>query len=288
MLKKVDVKVYINYILWLGLMLISTRVFAASEQSYFTVNLFAESNLSSPSQSSNSFFDPRYLNESDYLNLPPCDYTQQLSYPSDYCFVPLNPESDIQLQLKMFSYQFSVRQVIDNQYQISPMINNKLNCGPEYLMRNRQQSFNTAYKIISAFLMEDPSLKLQLESAAGYGVFETTAFNVFLYAGGWGQGMVFDNVEKNVIYADTARVGTGLGIGYITEYTLVVFHSHFAIEQYFGAKVGGDVGASATVGIWSKALSFNPQISTYKLYQTGANIQGNWGATAYWVSPSLN
>lgn len=228
-----------------------------------------------------------FITESNLLSTPKCSNSQILTYPMGYCF-PAETDYLSNNGTDPDSYQFTLQQVIDNQYRLNPQfasVNQAVLIGLE---RNRQQSFNTAYRILTVFLEEYPKLKPQLESAAGYGVFETTTFNLLLYAGGWGDGMVFDNVKHKAMYVDTARVGTGLGLGYITEYTLVVFHTHFGIDQYFGAKAGGDIGASATIAIWSKSISFNPTISTYKIYRSGANIQGNWGGTVYWLSPLLN
>ena len=234
------------------------------------------------------FVPPLYfITESDLLVTPQCSHSQLLTYPSAYCFPEtINYASSAGRSTN--SYQFTSFQVIDNQYRLNPQFASVNHAVINGLERNRQQSFNTAYRILTEFVEKYPDLKPQLESAAGYGVFETTTFNLLLYAGGWGDGMVFDKIEHKAIYVDTARVGTGLGLGYITEYTLIVFHSHFGIEQYFGANAGGDIGASATIAIWSKAVSFNPTISTYKIYRTGANIQGNWGGTVYWLSPLLN
>lgn len=228
-----------------------------------------------------------FITESNLLAVPRCSNSELLTYPQGYCF-PESINYAGNAGKLASSYKFSDFLVVDNQYRLNPQFSSVNHAVMKGLERNRQQSFNTAYRILSTFIEKYPDLKSQLESAAGYGVFETTTFNLLLYAGGWGDGMVFDNVEHKAIYVDTARVGTGLGLGYITEYTLIVFHSHFGIEQYFGASAGGDIGASATIAIWSKAVSFNPTISTYKIYRTGANIQGNWGGTVYWLSPLLN
>lgn len=236
----------------------------------------------------NNVVTPSYfITESNLLTSPRCSNSELLTYPQGYCF-PESINYAGNAGKLAGSYKFSDFLVVDNQYRLNPQFSSVNHAVMKGLERNRQQSFNTAYRILSTFVEKYPDLKSQLESSAGYGVFETTTFNLLLYAGGWGDGMVFDNVEHKAIYVDTARVGTGLGLGYITEYTLVIFHSHFGIEQYFGASAGGDIGASATIAIWSKAVSFNPTISTYKIYRTGANIQGNWGGTVYWLSPLLN
>ena len=157
------------------------------------------------------------------------------------------------------------------------------------ILRERQQSFNQANKILSLFIQEHPELVPAIESAAGYGLFEVSSINIILYAGGWGTGMVFDKEKKNTIYVDIFRAGTGLGVGYFDDYILIIFKKHYAIEQYFGAGgAGTDVGGITTVGLWSRALSFNPAIATYHLYNYGLDLQAAWGGTLYWSSPTLN
>lgn len=195
----------------------------------------------------------------------------------------------IQEQLQHIHYNFTA-QDFQNYHNLQNMYMflSTMKSSPE-VRKERQQSFNRASRALAKFLAKNPSVVASIESGAGYGVFEVSNLNLLLYAGGWGGGMVFDNVEHKVIYVDIFRAGTGLGLGYVDDYVLVVFHKHSAITQYFGAGgAGGDVGASTTVGIWSHAFSFNPTISTYHLYNFGADIQGNWGGTLYWSSPTLN
>ncbi len=236
---------------------------------------------------SNSGKSENYVYESNFLVSDNCSYSELLSHYSNYCWKSTNKaKQDYSSIFESIDYSFSHQQIATYQALLNSKA--KFTIADPNLLKNRQQSFNSAHKILSIFLTQNPELQSSIESAAGYGLFETTSFNLLLYAGGWGDGMVFDNVDKNVIYVDTARAGTGLGLGYITEYTLIIFHKHYAIEQYFGAEVGGDVGASGTIGIWSRSVSFNPAISTYRIYHYGANIQANWGATVYWVSPLLN
>jgi hypothetical protein len=161
------------------------------------------------------------------------------------------------------------------------------------IWRTRQQRFSDSYTLLLQFLDQYPSLTTKLTKVAGYGIFDTTSVNLIFYAGAWGRGIVFDNQESQAIYVDTARVGTGLGLGYINEYTLVLFNNHLALEQFLAAsmgnaQIGGDLNASVTFAIWTKYISFNPTITIYKLYNSGFNIQGNWGATVYWISPNIN
>lgn len=209
------------------------------------------------------------------------------TYSGDGCGALRSEHYLVQQQLESLDYRLTYADYLEFKRR-QRVTHSGSDLATPQVTNSRQQSFNNAYQVLSVFLQTYPELLANIESAAGFAVFETTSFNAVLYAGGWGSGVVFDKVNHNMIYVGTFRAGTGLGLGYINEYVLIIFHKHFAIEQYFGSIVGGDVGASATVGLWSKSMSFNPTISSYRLYNYGANLQGNWGASLYWVMPFLN
>lgn len=159
---------------------------------------------------------------------------------------------------------------------------------PPELLQKRQSSIYMANQVLNEFLANNPDMAPEFEHAAGYAVIDITSFNALLYVGGWGYGVLFDNVNQKAFYIDYFRTGTGFGLGYISEYEIIMFDNHASINQFIGASAGADIGASGTVGIWTKYYSFNPTIHNYHIYQYGANIQANWGGTLFWTSPSLN
>jgi hypothetical protein len=235
------------------------------------------------------FVDMAYLEQSNFLLVPQVKRPPQLLTLSN-SIADIKESSAISDEelYKLYNMDYSI---IPQQYTDCHTIKTRSGLEkvtPE-LQQKRQISFNEANKILALFLKEYPDLRPKLESSVAYGVFEIVSFNTLIYAGGFGTGMIFDNVEKSTRYVDTFRAGTGLGLGYISNYTLIIFHKHFALDQYFGAGgAGGDVGGSGTIGIWNRSLSFNPTISTYHIFHYGANLQVNWGATLYWLSPILN
>ena len=156
------------------------------------------------------------------------------------------------------------------------------------LQQQRQSSLIMANKVINQFLTTYPELASEFEVAAGYAVLDITSFNVLLYVGGWGDGVLFDNINHKAVYIDYLRNGTGLGLGYIADYEIFIFKSHEAIEQFIGADAGADIGISGTIGLWTKYYSLNPTINSYHIYQSGGNLQYNWGGTYFWESPKLN
>lgn len=251
---------------------------------YDYVNTTPESNLAylaknnylyMPYESSATCINLDYL-DSDSLDL---GQSYKAKYPG--CIADISPE------LQEYNYALTTDEFVAYQKAHSDLlVDTKFDPN---IQRKRQQRFNRANKMLVVVLAKYPELKSQLESSAAYGILEITSFTALLYAGSFGSGMLFDNIKKTTKYIDTFRAGTGLGVGYIDNYTLIIFHKHFAVEQYLGAGgVGGDVSAVGTVGIWNRSLSFNPTISMYHIFNYGADLQVTWGATAYWLSPGLN
>ena len=58
---------------------------------------------------------------------------------------------------------------------------------------------------------------------------------------------------------NTVQAGTGPeSLGYESMYIVFVFKNEMALKQFIGAKGGGgDIGASATLGIIGEQISFN-------------------------------
>ncbi len=157
------------------------------------------------------------------------------------------------------------------------------------VIKSRGEYLDVAKVSLETMYSNDPTLRQKFESAVAFGVFEVKNFNVLLYVAAYGKGVIFDNKNRQVIYMDTLRSGTGPGIGYESMYIVFVFKNELALSQFIGAKGGGvDIGASATLGVFGEQISLNPEISVYQLYKNGFDLQANWGGTVYFPAPSLN
>jgi hypothetical protein len=157
------------------------------------------------------------------------------------------------------------------------------------IVKTRLEYLDVAKTSLETMYSNDATLRPKFESAVAFGVFEIKNFNVLLYVAAYGKGVIFDNKNKQVIYMDTVRSGTGPGLGYESLYLVFVFKNEMALSQFIGAKGGGgDIGASATLGVLGEQISFNPEIAVYQLYKNGFDLQANWGGTVYFPAPSLN
>jgi lipid-binding SYLF domain-containing protein len=165
----------------------------------------------------------------------------------------------------------------------------KRNLSSAQVQTERQATQAMARTALAKLYAVEPDARGAIEKAAGIGVFDVTTVNAVLVLGARGEGLIVDNATKHSTYMQAVRVGTGPGLGYQQVYQIFVFKSQQALDQFkLGGKAGGDVGASATAGTATKAISFNPYIDVYQVTEKGLALQANWGGTAYYADPDLN
>ena len=243
---------------------------------------------------------PDLFAEPDYSkdrNLYPLLKTEiALIIPSSiYLSESSNPQVDqIQLAFTLSSYNLRTIQPdnLESALRNSALLVNRaqlLDDNSANKIKKRLEYLAVSKAALKTLYDKSPELKARFESAAGFGVFQINNYNVLLYVGAYGKGVIFDNKNKKVIYMYTSRAGTGPGVGYESMYVVFVFKNEFALQQFIGAKDSGvDIGASATLGVLGGQVSFNPEISVYQIYKTGFDLQANWGGTLYFPAYGLN
>ncbi len=139
-----------------------------------------------------------------------------------------------------------------------------------------------------------PEIKEEVAKAVGYAVFDGSQVNIVLFVGGLGAGVLVENGTAKETFMTMKRAGTGPGVGYKKFRQLMVFKDRSLFDQV--RKLGADVGASAdaTMKIGGQGVavdpnvSFNPQLSVYRITDRGALLQANWGGVAYQPDADLN
>lgn len=149
-------------------------------------------------------------------------------------------------------------------------------------------------RTIDQLYKTNPVAKTEIESAAGYGVFDATGINVVLFVGVKGKGVVVDNATGEMTYMTMMKAGTGPGVGYKDYRTVLVFKNKSVLDQF--TTLGMDAGASADAMVKmggkeaaaSEAVSFNPYIKVFQITDKGLLLQANWGGTKFMKDPELN
>jgi hypothetical protein len=161
------------------------------------------------------------------------------------------------------------------------------------IIQKRDATLKMAQTGLDALLKQNPAAKKEIDSAAGYAVFNATNVNIVLLVVARGSGVLFDKRRKEPIFMQDLKTGEGLGAGYQVQYQIVIFKTPSAIDQFLltsidGQKGGIDVDANFSAGSGGTIRSFNPEITFYTVGLSGYDLQANYGGTLYLVDQQLN
>ena len=165
---------------------------------------------------------------------------------------------------------------------------------PVEITQKRQATIKMVETGLNLLLKQDPKVRKDIESAAGYAVFNTTNVNVILVVVARGEGLLYDKRYKDQpIFMRDMKTGEGLGAGYQEQYQIIIFKTQEAIEQFIlttvdGQQLGLDVEANFSAGSRSTIRSFNPNVTFYTVGISGYDLQANYGGALYMVDQQLN
>lgn len=164
---------------------------------------------------------------------------------------------------------------------------------PAEIAQKRAATLKMATTGLDALLKQNPSVKQEIDTAAGYAVFSTTNINVVLIVVARGEGVLYDKRRKDPLFMEALKTGEGLGAGYQDQYQVVIFKSPKAIDQFLltsieGYQGGMDIDANFSAGSGGIIRSFNPDITFYTVGLAGYDLQANYGGTLYLVDQQLN
>ena len=149
---------------------------------------------------------------------------------------------------------------------------------PVEITQKREATIKMAENGLNLLLKQDPKVRKDIESAAGYAVFNTTNLNVILVVVARGEGVLYDKRYKDQpVFMRDMKTGEGLGAGYQEQYQIIIFKTQDAIEQFIlttidGQQMGLDVEANFSAGSSSSIRSFNPNVSFYTVGISGYDL----------------
>lgn len=134
------------------------------------------------------------------------------------------------------------------------------------ILKVRTQTLNQLYKL-------KPLARVEIEQAAGYGVFEINGLNAVL-AETHGRGMVLEKKSSRIAYMRLARTDVRPGVPVSPYWQVLVFNDPHRLSQFM------------TTGSPADA-SHDPGIKVYKLNEKGLSAPADWDAR-YFRDPDLN
>lgn len=134
--------------------------------------------------------------------------------------------------------------------------------------RELDRMVNTA---VAKFTQENTGLQWQLDSSPGYLVADHTGMNIALLEGGFGEGVIVDNIARKRTYVKVRHLDMGGGTGANSYKVLVVFSSPEHLEKAqagewsWEAEAGGEgykvyvyADGNATTSYALNAISLTP------------------------------
>ena len=147
--------------------------------------------------------------------------------------------------------------------------------------------------VLSQLYKEKPSVKQQIQSAAGYGVFSNANVNLVLASFGGGYGVVKNNKSGMSTYMNMGEVGVGFGLGVKDFRAVFVFHNQDTLNRFVesGWAFGAQADAAAKTSDKGAAASGEvtiDNITIYQLTESGLALQATVKGTKYWKDAELN
>jgi lipid-binding SYLF domain-containing protein len=163
----------------------------------------------------------------------------------------------------------------------------------ETVSQQRQTVVEMRASVLAELFALKPSVEQQIQSAAGYAVFDNTNVNVILASFGGGYGVVKNNTTGAQTYMKMAEVGLGLGAG-VKDFRIVfVFHNQAVLERFVtqGWAFGAQADAAAKAGEKGAATGGEVTVDNMTVYQitkNGLALQATVKGTKYWPDDNLN
>jgi lipid-binding SYLF domain-containing protein len=101
------------------------------------------------------------------------------------------------------------------------------------IIQKREATIKMAQNGFNLLVKQDPKVRKEIESAAGYAVFNTTNVNVILVVVARGEGLLYDKrYKEQPIFMRDMKTGEGLGAGYQEQYQIIIFNTVDAIVRF--------------------------------------------------------
>lgn len=118
-----------------------------------------------------------------------------------------------------------------------------------------------------------PPTRMEVQQAAGYGVFEVNGLNAVL-AETHGRGIIVEKATGKAVYMQLARTDLRPGATMQPYRQVLVFRNPQKLHHFVTSGSPADVAR-------------DPDIKVYRLNEKGAAVQADWGAR-YFRDPDLN
>jgi lipid-binding SYLF domain-containing protein len=138
-------------------------------------------------------------------------------------------------------------------------------------------------------LQQSDDVAVDIESAHGYAVFDTTKGGL-VATGAGGTGVAVDNSTGEETYMHLGAAGVGLGAGLENYKLVMVFEDETAYQQFIDGQWSGGISGQAAAG--EAGASAEAQglsgVEVYRIDDQGLIAQADIAGMRFWPSEELN
>jgi lipid-binding SYLF domain-containing protein len=139
-----------------------------------------------------------------------------------------------------------------------------------------------------------PAARKTIARSAGYAVFTNFGMKLFIAGSGMGEGIAFNNSNKNFTYMKMVELQAGLGYGIKKFRQVWIFEKQSDLNEFInsGWEFSGQASAAAQVngqgGFISGAMSISPGVWLYQMIDDGLAAEFTGKGTKYYKDDDLN
>jgi len=162
------------------------------------------------------------------------------------------------------------------------------------LIAGRTETREMAQDALATLYELQPTARLLIEHAAGYGVFSTFGIKILFGGGSSGKGMIVNNRTHRQTFMKMVGVQAGLGFGVKKDRLIFVFETEGALREF--VKQGWEFGASGSLAatadkqgaMFTGAASVSPGVYVYQITDAGLVAQITASGTRFYKDDALN
>jgi lipid-binding SYLF domain-containing protein len=165
---------------------------------------------------------------------------------------------------------------------------------PAQVDEQRAEIREMARQTLAQLYQQYPSVRRQIEKAAGYAVFSDFGFKFMFMGSATGEGLAVNNATRRDTFMRMVELQPGYGFGAQQFRVVFVFETPQAFDQFVssGWEFGGSAMATATTQTQQMGsqlgVTVSPGMLMYQLSQEGAIVGVSITGAKYYQDDSLN
>ncbi|MEN9946794.1 MAG: hypothetical protein RLZZ293_1180 [Pseudomonadota bacterium] len=150
------------------------------------------------------------------------------------------------------------------------------------LTKNQQHLLALSDQMVHSLRLTESDQYNELESSLGFAVFRVHNLHLLLASGSFGEGVLFNNRDRQIRFLNIYKLNSGLGLGYQNLYVMVKITNNSKLDALMNQdETNFDTRIMFMLGFWGKQYSLAPGYSIVKTYHSGFDLGWQFGPTFF-------